>query len=191
MSGDESALGSYRQTVLATWREQSDGRRLPLVGFDRMPLFARGPSEARPLDVLFIGANPSYRFNVLRKHWRESFGTEYPQDRAPLAWRPGRTGEELIQVASELECLDAHSRRMYEHYYARVDALAKEAAEGCYSHVFDLFPIRASLQAELGLQHGKGVPLHPALTELLEGFLTLVAAWRPQLVVVLNGGASN
>lgn len=185
----EVALHQYREAVLALWRAQADGASPKVVGMDRMPLFASAP-VAGPLDVLFVGLNPSFDQRMLARHWVQCFGAPYPDGDDPLAWRSEREGEVLQTLVDRLAVLDDHSRRHYGRYYGGIEALAAGAGAAARWHVFDTFPIRASLQSDLRLSEAHRHPQGHPMRSLLEAFAELVAAWRPRVVVVLNRGAS-
>ncbi len=192
-------VDAYHEKLLQFWTEHQ-GCGLP--GLENVPHLGQhrrlvdGTFLEGPIQVLFVGINPSFDRQALEKHWRAAVAPHHPslgEFESGIKWKPDRRADELKEMCEALCRLDHHSRKVWDRYYQPIEQLAAEAGAKWWHHV-DLLPLRVHKQKVLAAGLRKSVDALDWSTQLhsLVGLTTeLISAWQPRVVVVLNALAST
>ena len=168
--------------ALAIWREHdSDFKSSP--GRALMPLLAE--KFVPNADLLFVGMNPSFSRESLKKLVREFFG-DLPVDDA-FAWDSTKSAEHVEALIR----LDTKSLSVYKTFYGPLQEFSVEVGATSHAHV-DMFLVRLTSQKEFGQTHGKRFEALGAFAlSQFELFQLTMRHLDPKVIVIANAGASQ
>lgn len=154
-----------------------------------MPYLGQRYAGCAPLQLLFVGINPSYVPKVLREHWQAVHRQALDDNLTPLQWQP-RSAPALQTLVEQLEGLDLHSIANYPRYYGPLANFASNVGAANW-HALDLYPVRVRSQSDLSAVLIADEPLPEPAAELMAAFVEQVSQWQPRVVVVANALASR
>lgn len=181
-------LKTYHRAILEVWGGPHTNE---IPGFKLMPYLgqARHSEETYnddPIEVLFLGINPSYNPSKLEDDWKEIFGQRGANSfSSHMEWSSPLALKEKIENVINFD----HACRKKHRFYKPITDLAEKAGVKNWRHL-DLLPLRVNGQKSLNC-YLKEDEIEQPLNDLIKETIRLMSAWEPKAVVVLNALASN